>query len=89
MLVSLFYVATNLLTIIALAVTLLGIDTTFENITRVTLCVAGGDQPEGDKYRDRLNQHLLPVLVFDFYQPFSSFWLILLICYLCCSTLKT
>ncbi|XP_065911465.1 uncharacterized protein [Dysidea avara] len=65
MIASLFYVTTNLLILIALAVTLRGINTTLENVTRIALCVAGGDQPECDKYREQLNQHLLPVLVFD------------------------
>ena len=70
MIVSLFYVATSLLILVALAVTLRGINTTLDNVTRVTLCVAGGDQPECDRYRERLNQHLLPVLVFDLLSTF-------------------
>ena len=70
MIASLFYLATNLLILVALAVTLRGINTKIDSVTRVALCVAGGDQPECDEYREQLNQHLLPVLVFDLLSTF-------------------
>ena len=57
MIASLFYLATNLLILVALAVTLRGINTKIDSVTRVALCVAGGDQPECDEYREQLNQH--------------------------------
>jgi len=65
MVLSLFYVATNLLILTALVVTLQSINTALEIITRVSLCAAGGDRPECDHYFERLHDHLLPVFVFD------------------------
>jgi len=62
---SLFYVITNLVILIALVVTLQSINTALEIVTRVSLCAAGGDRPECDNYFKRLNNHLLPVFIFD------------------------
>ena len=46
-------------------VNLRSIDTVVNNIGSYTLCSAGGQRMECDEYRERLNNNLIPSIVFD------------------------
>ena len=41
------------------------IDTIVDNVGGYTLCSAGGEQTECDGYREKLNNNLIPSIVFD------------------------
>ena len=46
-------------------VNLRSIDTVVNNIGSYTLCSAGGQRMECDEYRERLNNNLIPSILFD------------------------
>ena len=46
-------------------VNLRSIDTVVDNIGGYTLCSAGGQRMECDRFREKLNDNLIPSIVFD------------------------
>lgn len=60
-----YYGITIILLLIHVVVLLRSNDTLVENITRFILCSAGGYRTECNQYRENLNNHMIPSLVFD------------------------